>query len=269
VRRFSDIVIGMKGLIAAGAVLLAMTGGVVRAQATTTLYDASAGGTPPTSQGWLTYFSSTFTNLFTSDATGTTLDTNGAAGTQAGFSNHSVVTGQVVNPAFPALDRNAGFTVHLEDLRVLSETHASTDRAGTSLIVLASDRKGIELGFWEGLIFAQNDTPLFTHGEQASFNTTVAHDYDLRIQGSTYALFADGSPLLTGPLRDYAAFGGFPDPYELPNFLFLGDDTGSASAAVRFAGVSVTVPEPAALSLLAVTPLLLRRRRARATASSQ
>lgn len=263
----------MKGLIAAaGAVLLAMTG-IVRAQAatttTTTLYDASA-GTPPTAQGWLTYFSSTFANHFTSDAAGTTLDTNGSAGTQAGFSNHGVVTGQVVNPAFPALDRNAGFTVHLENLRILSETHASTDRAGTSVIVLASDGRGIELGFWEGQIFAQNDSPLFTHGEQVPFNTTVDHDYDLRIHGSTYTLLVGGDiVLLGGPLRDYSAFSGFPDPYGLPNFLFLGDDTGSASAAARFAGISVTVPEPAAVWLLAVTPLLLRWRRRPATASGE
>jgi hypothetical protein len=258
--RFSDIVRDMKGFLIAGLMLFAAAGSA--AAQTTVLYDA-APGTPPTAQGWLTYFSSDFGNHFTSDTTGTVLSTNANPGIQAGFSNHSVFTGQPVNPAFPALDRAAGFTVRLEDLRILSETHASIDRAGTSLIVLAGDKRGIEVGFWEGLVFAQNDSPLFTHGEQAGFNTNAAHDYDLRIQGSTYTLLADGNPILTGPLRDYAAFTGFPDPYELPNFIFLGDDTGSASAAARFAGISVTVvPEPASLSLLAVaaTALLVRRR---------
>ena len=62
--------------------------------------------------------------------------------------------------------------------------------------------------------------------------------------GDTYTLTANAEPLLTGPLRDYSAFAGFPDPYETPNFLFLGDNTTSAQARVRLRFVSVTGTEP-------------------------
>ncbi|MEP7134154.1 MAG: hypothetical protein ABI904_04395 [Chloroflexota bacterium] len=62
--------------------------------------------------------------------------------------------------------------------------------------------------------------------------------------GDTYTLTANAIPLLTGPLRDYSAFTGFPDPYEAPNFLFLGDNTTSAQARVRLRFVSVTGTEP-------------------------
>ena len=41
-------------------------------------------------------------------------------------------------------------------LKLLSETHSTNDRAGLSLIVLSSDLRGIELGFWTNEIWAQS-----------------------------------------------------------------------------------------------------------------
>lgn len=49
--------------------------------------------------------------------------------------------------------------------------------------------------------------------------------------------------MLEGTVRDYTPFVGVVDPYETPDFLFFGDDTTSARAAVRLAGV-VLIPAP-------------------------
>ena len=53
---------------------------------------------------------------------------------------------------------------------------------------------------------------------------------------------------MTGAVRDYSAIGFF--PYTQQNFLFVGDDTTSASGSYDFAYMAVTaVPEPGTLSL--------------------
>jgi hypothetical protein len=62
----------------------------------------------------------------------------------------------------------------------------------------------------------------------------------LTVIGDAYTLTANMESILTGPLRDYGSFSGFPDPYETPNFLFLGDDTTSAQARIRLSFVSIT-----------------------------
>lgn len=132
------------------------------------------------------------------------------------------------------------------DLRVVNELHLSADRAGLSVIVLGSEKKGVELSFWEDRVWVQNDNPLFTHGEEALFDTTrqgagVAglRRYRLTFESSTYRLSVDGQLVLTGPKRDYSAFNGFPDPYEIPNVLWVGDDTHSAQAKFEFSWFSV------------------------------
>jgi hypothetical protein len=59
-------------------------------------------------------------------------------------------------------------------------------------------------------------------------------------------LSADAQTILTGPVRDYSEFDGFPDPYQTPNLLFLGDDTTSAQAGIRLSYLSITGTEPVA-----------------------
>ncbi len=198
------------------------------ARADTVLYDGSL-GTLPSVQGF-TFFgpgtTQTAPNLPTQPFT--VLDTTASNSLQGGYTPNVALS----------LDRIAGYAVNVS-ARVVSETHATNDRAGFSIIALSSDKRGVELGFWTDRVWAQTDTPLFTHGEEALYNTTVQTAYSLAIQNNTYTLYANALPILSGGLRDYTAFAGFPDVYENPNFLFLGDDTTSAQARFELRSASV------------------------------
>jgi len=166
-----------------------------------------------------------------------------------------------------ALDNSVGYDI-TSDVRLNEETHSDADRAGLAVIAIGTDKKGIELSFWTDEVWAQNDSPLFTKGEGAAFDTTAVgtgvgglQRYRLHVSGNAYTLFAEGSLLFGGSLRDYSAFAGIPDPYETPNFLFVGDDTTSANADFDFSYFEVaTVPEPATMAALGLGVLAMRRR---------
>lgn len=189
------------------------------------LFD-SAPATTPVAQGW-TYLPSPFFGSKASQslsAAGARLDTATVITDKAGY--FSSGTPFTPHPKNPVLKRNPGFKIAF-GASLLSETHNSLNRAGLSLIVLSEDLKGVELGFWTNLIFAQSG-PDFLHAEEGLADTTVAGSvYELLIKGETYSLSRGGAVLLTGPLRDYSPFGA---PYNTANFIFVGDDTSSASA---------------------------------------
>jgi hypothetical protein len=231
------------------AVLLALALG--NTAGATILYDGPLGSAPET-QGWLAFGELGGTAIRTTAGGMTTFDTTSSNTIQAGYSNYA--GSAHVNPSFPTLDRNAGFVVTL-DMRVLSESHANAARSGVSLLVLSDDLFGIEVAFWEDEIWVQSG-PDFLHAEGAAFDTTASMTrYDLTILGSNFSLAADGSELLTGSLRDYSSFGL---PYSLPDYVFLGDNTTSASGSFEVSRL-VVVPEPTlGLLPLACLVLLLR-----------
>jgi hypothetical protein len=212
---------------------LAVLPGIPAAAATTTLYDGAL-GTTPDAQGFL-YLANPFPpqSAAQSFANGATTLTSLTNSDKAGYFARS---GQM-----PTLDRAAGYTVRFT-AQVAAEAHASRNRAGFSVIVLSSDMRGVELGFWEDQIWAQDDgANLFRHAEGATFDTTTAlTTYDLTIAGDSYTLTSGGT-ILSGALRDYSAFGW---PYNTPNFVFLGDDTSSAGAQARLALVAVETGLP-------------------------
>lgn len=216
----------LRGGMAAALAVALLSEGRGRAQ---TLYDGSLGALPE-AQGWS--FGSV--GLFSIGATNgvAVLNTSLEASTQAGWSRVMA----------PGLDRAQGFTL-VFTAELPAETHNSTHRAGFSVILLAGDRQGIELGFWTDGIFAQSDAPLFTHGEDASFPANEGLTaYALTVLGTNYVLRANGMPLLSGPVRDYTEFGGLISPYRIPNFVFLGDNTRSAGAAVRIGRIALIRP---------------------------
>jgi hypothetical protein len=65
---------------------------------------------------------------------------------------------------YAPLDRMHGYQVRFT-AQVVAESHVSNDRAGFSLLVTGSDKRGIELGFWENEVWAQagGSSQPFTH----------------------------------------------------------------------------------------------------------
>ncbi|MGR9090422.1 MAG: VPLPA-CTERM sorting domain-containing protein [Gammaproteobacteria bacterium] len=254
----------LRSLLGAATLLLAGN----PALASDVLFDPAL-GTPPSEQGLFFCSGGASALCVGLDGTqspvpeGVELDSTTSGNTgQVGFSNSLP---PLILPPAP-LDRTAGFTLNF-DLRVGFEEHESNDRAGFSVIVLSSDSRGIELGFWEQEVWAQNwvmDDDEFTHGEGVAFDTTKALvTYSLGILGNSYTLSVAGSPLLDGVLRDYSAEGV---PYDVANFVFFGDDTTRARAIVTLGKIAV-VPLPASLMLLlpAIGALLVQRRTRDAT----
>lgn len=198
------------------------------------LYDGTLGSTPD-AQGWV-YASFPLTGAKATqsvDGAITILDTTPALSEMAGYF-------YTRRPPAQALDRTIGFRL-LFSLRIAEERHTNRNRAGFSLIVLSSDLKGVELAFWEDQIWAQTDRPLFTKGEASRpFNTWAGLvSYALAIQDDTYTLSADGKPILSGALKDYSSFRTppFDFVYRQPDFIFFGDNTGSAAARVAIASI--------------------------------
>lgn len=205
---------------------------------TRVLYNGAFGGTP-NDQGFTYIVSGTASSTASSGVT--TLDTTLANNsTQAGYFN--TFPPLPVSASFPVLNRATGYTLRFT-AQVITETHANNNRAGFSVIALSSDNRGIELGFWNNRIWAQNggiSPGLFTQGEGTTFDTTPnLIPYELRVLGGAYSLVVSNTEILSGSLRDYTAFSGFPDVYEIPNFLFFGDDTSSARAIVNLSNISV------------------------------
>jgi hypothetical protein len=229
--------------------LLLLPGTPPAAAATVTLYDGTLNTGTPDTQGfsYLTepIFSPQASQSFANGVT--TLTTTLQISDKAGYF--------AKNPPMPQLDRTAGYTVRFT-AQVLEELHNNNNRAGFSVIVLSSDLKGIELGFWEDQVWAQADMPRFTHAETTTLDTTASLiAYELRILGNSYTLTGGGASL-SGPLRDYSEEG---QPYTIDNFLFLGDDTTSASARIRLAKVDiVTTESPTATARSLYLPAIVR-----------
>jgi hypothetical protein len=218
-----------------------------------TLYSGSG---LPSAEPWLVYgFDSVTGASQTNVAGGVRLVTDET--TRAGYSNYNVIpTTALKNPAFPSLNRANGFELSFS-LALTGESHTSNDRAGFSVILLGSDAKGIELGFWQNEIWAQNAG--FIHGEGIAFNTVPTQDYKLRIVNDNYTLSQGANQLLTGNLRSY----GSSQPYSLSNYIFLGDNTTSAQAnaligAIKLESNLASVPEPSTFILLGSAAIALR-----------
>ena len=253
---------------------------------TTVLYQGSTDASP-TSRGWLTYqYNPLETAPQVTSTTGaggqTTFDSTSDSATtpdpdddeEGGWSNYSynpiLETSSMVNSSFPSMNPATGFSVSW-DLAITSESNTSTDRAGFDVIVLGSDKKGVELGYWGNDVWAQTYNSGFERdGTQDSniqnddtFDTGPGIiDYTLTVLGGNYTLQANGSTILTGTTHDYTASDML--PYTLPNFVFMGDDTSEASAKAEFSSLTVSVPEPVtAIGFAAIGAFSLLRRRPR------
>ncbi len=219
---------------------------------TVVLYDAEQ-GTTPDAQGWAYVTRPLLVAKAKRSFAGgrTRLDTTPVMNEWAGFLTrvelHHI---RLSHPRMPKLDREAGYAVRFR-VRVVEEKHAGNDRAGFSIVVVGDDLQAVELGFWPGEIWAQSgpnarnpQERLFTHSvERQAFDTTANTEYELRVGGNSYALWAGEQPVLTGPLRDYSSH--WHPVYGQANTIFLGDNTSRAAAVVEIGSVAVTThPAP-------------------------
>jgi hypothetical protein len=175
---------------------------------------------------------------------------------KAGYSNYTPFQ-SLKNSAFPVLNRHHGFELNFQ-AALTAENHSGNDRAGFSVTLLSDDLYGIELGFWSSRIWAQSDSPLFQQAEATNVSTAAPHNYRLQVLNNSYTLFQSETAVLAGQLRNYSAFPGPVNPYSLSNFLFLGDNTSSASADLQLGPVSLkpsllSVPEPTPPFLLLIS----------------
>lgn len=204
---------------------------------TTVQYDASLGGLPASQQmSYATYgegfTASSTTQIYQNNAT--VLDSTAEMSDYAGYGIDPDAEPSHVVVKDSAEGFKLIFTVRIED-----ELHANNNRTGFSVILLDKNAVGIELGFTEDTVYARegNGTDLFRHAEDISFNTTNETTYELEIIDDTYTLTATGMPTLTGDVRDYSdnttPHPIIPDPYEQPNFIFLGDNTTSGQAKIH------------------------------------
>lgn len=202
---------------------------------TATLYDAGL-GTLPSNQGWLTA------------GAGYSESVGGGTYKFETLSDNAVQAGSA-RLAVPGLDTAAGFTLDFS-LKLLQETHADDNqRAGFSFIVTGADaRKAIEIAFWTDHVWAYTES--FEHGADAAFATTALTDYALVVKDDAWTLLAGGHALIGGAMVDYSAHGA---PYDLPSFVFFGDDTSRAASSIELGRIALSpVPEPASWALLAV-----------------
>ncbi len=209
-----------------------------------TLYDASLGSMPAV-QGWtpLVVGAAPFQAVTVGLPPAYALDTSGAG---VSYFGNALV-------GAPTLDTATGFDLSF-NLKLVSETHSSNNRAGYSVVVVGTDpTRAVELSFWAGNIWVPDynaaDPDRFVHGLDATFNPTGAfHTYLLSVRNQQYTLSTGATTLLSGALHDYTA-GGF--PYTQPNFLFFGDDSSRGTSSTELASVTLTpVPEPVPAALL-------------------
>lgn len=226
------------------------------ASASTLLYD---GNGLPEAQGWLIP-GAIQSNGFPTSLSGTVVpggvevdsDANGAE--YAGYSNYNPLTNTFVNPNFPTLDSDSSYSIFFNamldnDPNTFSDPDDNS-RAAFSITAIGTDNRGIEIGFDSNQIFAQSPEFMQVAAETQSFDTSSNTDYQLSVLGNTYQLLANTgsgfSPVINGSLREYnfnplvsqPPLGIF-NPYEIPNFLFFGDNTGQAYGTFTLGEVRV------------------------------
>lgn len=214
-----------------------------------------------TQQGWQEASTDFTSNFYTPGAGVTVFDSRYRTSLSAGWATHGTITGNRIHPQAPVLDAAAGFTVHFQ-LAVDAEDHSAAldqdgdglaDGAGFSLIVLASDKRGVMINFWDDRVWIASDDlngrTMFTHAAGVAQPVAVMRAlrrYALTVRGNAWRLSADGVLLLDGVRQDYRNYSGLLlpsglrlDPLDKANIIAPGDASLNAAAAVRLGPLSV------------------------------
>lgn len=194
----------------------------------------------------------------TATANGVVLDTRNSADPNAGYAGYSNYTVDLsgvslanptnidftpVNPNFPVLNNNTGYSLTF-DLAINAESSVP-NRAGFSILVVGNDSRAIELDFKANSIFAQAADFGAAETVVPSFSLANRNSYALNVANGGYELFANGSQILSGALRNYnfdpaASDPPLPvNPYATPNFIFGGDLTDGGSSLTTLGPISL------------------------------
>jgi hypothetical protein len=228
------------------------------------LYDGAQAGTPDT-QGWLTITDGS--DYMQAVAGGTNINT-ADAGNFGILSNQDIFGETLVNPEFPTLNRQQGYTVSFTGV-LANESHDGSQpsvgeiNAGWTLLATSSDNFGVQIGFRNDQFYSLSSGGEYDSNKAVNYSLAdlTAHTFDLNIHGSEFTLFMDNHAELTGQTYDTSSFGDF---YALPNLLLMGDFSSTASVDYTLSSFSVSVPEPWAICpMLLGLALLVRPRRRR------
>lgn len=171
-----------------------------------------------------------------------------------------------VLPMSSSIGYTVDLTLSVQDENVRDPQNRTS--TGFSVIAISSDdiSKSIEIGFTETGIYAYESGPsqALSQTEVAlasdfqDWDPTQLTDYEIFVQGDGYTVSANGEEILTGALRDYSSRDPFNsntnlDPihmYELPGFVFFGDNSKDAEAVTEFVFTDVEeIPAPGAIAL--------------------
>ena len=190
------------------------------------LYDATKGSNPD-EQGWI-YLSNFFGN---SQAVRYTENGVHRLNTMENIAEMAGYLGSA-HPLIGVLDRQQGFSITIQ-LRLQNDVNTSENRGGFSVIALSRDLMGVEVVFRTDTIWVYSES--FEIAEQIRFDTVSGlREYSITVSGNKYEVSAENIPVLSGPLRDYSGFG---TPYDIPNFIFFGDNTSRSGADVLISGI--------------------------------
>ena len=153
------------------------------------------------------------------------------------------------------LDRSTG--VQLSFRMKVNNVIYHQDRSGLYMTFTTKDSYGIFFSFYNNGVAAQNNNSTYTWGESSTYSNQKFIDYDVKVLGTGYTLYADGEQILTGSLRN-PVHHNWPNAAS-PNSVMMGDGTSWSGASISFTKVSVydtipttvSVPEPANIFLFA------------------
>lgn len=184
---------------------------------------------------------------------GIEIDSNANNAEYSGYTNHipnplNPSELVLINSNFPDLNQNSGYSIFFTAALDIANDFSdlSSDRSAFSITAMGKNNEGIELGFDNDRIFAQDSN--FRSNETVLFTTSDSNNYELKVDNSGYQLFANNQapPILEGALRTYnftpsASNPPLPfNPYETENFLFLGDNTGQAYGNFTLGTIAVS-----------------------------
>jgi hypothetical protein len=228
----------------------------------TTIYDGTSGVTPDQASPKYLNITNPSDQSYNSTSKSTVLNSLGTVQDIAGYDNYNVKTDPnspsvvvptgLVNPAFPVLSEQAGYSISFTaKINQQSGTPTPTD-AGFSLIAISSDRQGVYLNFqnYAGQSSSVNslDSTLSGVSQKRNINLTSPSIFTLSVLDGSYMLSQNGLPVLFGDTKAFTYTGISSAMLSAPNEFAIGDFSATSGGNTAISNISILnnldVPEP-------------------------